>query len=269
MFIRGLELGLLTDGNHQFPKPAPDEQPMEQSQLAQTPRRAQCVRANLGEIRRSRAYDLAMRLPLLCWSAFCLAVSTNGLFHYLRGADPTLPQAAYAIDILMRVAAIAFLLLLAACVVLRTSPTRRADGLEPRVSALAGTFIVYTFGLFPHREMSLLAEIAATLLSLIGSAASVFVLTHLGRSFSVMAEARRLVTSGVYRFVRHPLYLAEELAVIGIFMQFCSLSTTLLLITQIAFQLRRMHNEEAVLTDTFPEYAAYKARTARLIPGAY
>jgi hypothetical protein len=27
MFIRGLELGLLTDGNHQFPKPAPDEQP--------------------------------------------------------------------------------------------------------------------------------------------------------------------------------------------------------------------------------------------------
>jgi hypothetical protein len=33
MFIRGLELGLLTDGNHQFPKPKPDEQPMEQSQL--------------------------------------------------------------------------------------------------------------------------------------------------------------------------------------------------------------------------------------------
>jgi protein-S-isoprenylcysteine O-methyltransferase Ste14 len=162
-----------------------------------------------------------MRLPLLCWSAFCLAVATNGLFHYFRGADPTLPQAIYAIDVLMRVAAIAFLLLLAAFVVLRSRPTRRADGLEPRASALAGTFIVYTFGLFPRREMSLLAEIAATLLILIGSAASVFVLTHLGRSFSVMAEALRLVTSGVYRFVRHPLYLAEELAVIGIFMQFC------------------------------------------------
>jgi protein-S-isoprenylcysteine O-methyltransferase Ste14 len=210
-----------------------------------------------------------MRLPLLCWSAVCLAVSTTGLFHYLRGADPTLPQAVYAIDILMRVAAIAFLLLLAVLVALRTPPTRRADGLEPRTSALAGTFIVYTFGLFPRREMSLLAEIAATSLTLIGSAASVFVLMQLGRSFSVMAEARRLVTSGVYRFVRHPLYLAEELAVIGIFIQFCSLSTALLLIAQIAFQLRRIHNEEAVLAETFPEYADYMAKTARLIPGAY
>jgi protein-S-isoprenylcysteine O-methyltransferase Ste14 len=112
--------------------------------------------------------------------------------------------------------------------------------------------------------MSLVAEIAATLLILIGSVASVFVLTHLGRSFSVMAEVRRLVTSRVYRFVRHPLYLAEELAVIGIFMQFCSLSTALLLITQIAFQLLRIHNEETVLAETFPEYAAYKAKTARL-----
>ena len=114
-----------------------------------------------------------------------------------------------------------------------------------------------------------MAEIAATLLTLIGSAASVFVLTQLGRSFSVMAEARRLVTSGVYRFVRHPLYLAEELAVIGIFMQFASVWTALLFAMQIAFQLRRMHNEEAVLSEIFPEYATYKANTARLIPGIY
>ena len=38
---------------------------------------------------------------------------------------------------------------------------------------------------------------------------------------------------------------------------------------QIAFQLRRMHNEEAVLGETFPEYAAYREKTARLVPGIY
>jgi protein-S-isoprenylcysteine O-methyltransferase Ste14 len=85
----------------------------------------------------------------------------------------------------------------------------------------------------------------------------------------MMAEARRLVTSGPYRFVRHPLYLAEELSVIGLFLQFASLWTAALFAVQIAFQLRRMHNEENVLTASFPEYAAYRRRTARLIPGIY
>jgi protein-S-isoprenylcysteine O-methyltransferase Ste14 len=31
----------------------------------------------------------------------------------------------------------------------------------------------------------------------------------------------------------------------------------------------RMKNEEAVLAGLFPEYEAYKARTARLVPGLY
>jgi len=43
----------------------------------------------------------------------------------------------------------------------------------------------------------------------------------------------------------------------------------LLLAVQIAFQLRRMRNEEVILGAIFPEYAAYKAKTARLIPGVY
>jgi protein-S-isoprenylcysteine O-methyltransferase Ste14 len=62
----------------------------------------------------------------------------------------------------------------------------------------------------------LTGEAISTRLLLGGNALAVLVLVQLGRSFSIMAEARRLVTSGVYRWVRHPLYLAEELAVIGI-----------------------------------------------------
>jgi protein-S-isoprenylcysteine O-methyltransferase Ste14 len=30
-----------------------------------------------------------------------------------------------------------------------------------------------------------------------------------------------------------------------------------------------MHNEEAVLAETFPEYGAYQDKTARLLPGIY
>ena len=220
-------------------------------------------------MQQSRAYDVLMRLPLLGWSALCTMVWANGLMRYMREADPALPNAVYAINIAMCLSAIAFLVLLAASVILRGRPSGKARGIEPRVSALLGTLVVYTFGLFPRHELSPSAQIVSTLLILVGTVAAVYVLTHLGRSFSVMAEARRLVTSGVYRIVRHPLYLAEELAVIGIFMQFVSAWTVLLLAVQIAFQLRRMHNEEAILGEMFPEYAAYKANTARLIPGIY
>ena len=55
-----------------------------------------------------------------------------------------------------------------------------------------------------------LAEIVSTVLILVSSVAAVVALLRLGRSFSMMAEARRLVTSRPYRYVRHPLYLVEE-----------------------------------------------------------
>jgi protein-S-isoprenylcysteine O-methyltransferase Ste14 len=212
---------------------------------------------------------MVMRLPLLAWSVIWTAMWISALAQYLRQADSAVPYAAHAVNIAMRLSATAFLVLLAALVVLRARPTERARGFEPRVSALAGTFIVYAFSAFPRRDLSLSAELVSTVLTLVGSAAAVFVLSQLGRSFSVMAEARKLVTSGVYRFIRHPLYLAEELAVIGIFIQFASWRTALLLAAHLVFQLRRMHHEEAVLAETFPEYAAYQQRTARVLPGIY
>jgi protein-S-isoprenylcysteine O-methyltransferase Ste14 len=226
-------------------------------------------RSNFTRLQQSRVYDLLMRLPLVAWSIFCATLQMAGFARYMREADPALPFAAYAVTMAMRLSTIAFLLLLAASVVLRARPTGKARGLEPRMSAFAGAFLVYAIPLFPRRELSMTAEMVATLLILFGSAAAILTLLRLGRSFSVMAEARHLVTSGPYRLVRHPLYLAEELAIIGIWMQFLSLTTALILVAQIAFQLRRMHNEETVLAETFPEYAAYQQRTARLLPGIY
>jgi protein-S-isoprenylcysteine O-methyltransferase Ste14 len=212
-------------------------------------------------------YDLLMRLPLLGWVLFSAIAQAKGLFPFFIMGGPI--DLAYVVHLGMRLSTLAFLLLIAAAVILRTRPSGKARGLEPRISALMGTFLIYGIALFQRRELSLSSEMISTVLTLIGSAGAIVALGQLGRSFSVMAETRQLVTSGPYRLVRHPLYLAEEIAIFGVFMQFASVWTALLLVAQIAFQLRRMHNEEVVLTASFPEYTEYQETTARLIPGLY
>jgi protein-S-isoprenylcysteine O-methyltransferase Ste14 len=211
-------------------------------------------------------YDLLMRLPLLGWGLIAATIQVAGLSQLMNTKSVDL---VYATHIATRLSTVAFLFLVAAAVVLRTRPSGKASGLEPRIAALVGSFMMYGILLFPRRDLSPSGEIIATLLMMIGNAGAVVALSQLGRSFSVMAETRQLVTTGPYRFVRHPLYLAEEIAIIGVFLQFASLWTTLLLLVQIAFQLRRMHNEELVLTAGFPEYTAYRRTTARLIPRVY
>jgi len=109
----------------------------------------------------------------------------------------------------------------------------------------------------------------STLLVLVGDLIAIIVLVQLRGSFSIMAEARQFNTSGVYRVIRHPLYLAEEVATIGGVMQYLSIWTGMLLLLQIVCQIRRMTNEETVLMDVFPEYRNYKHNTARIIPGLY
>lgn len=211
-------------------------------------------------------YDSLMRLPLLGWGLIAATGQLAGLLQLLNTKSVDF---VYTIHIAMRLSMIAFILLASAAVLLRTRPSAKATGLEPRVSALVGSFMMYGMMLFPRHGLSLPGEIVSTLLTTVGSAGAVVALWQLGRSFSIMAESRQLVTAGPYRFIRHPLYVAEQIATVGVFMQFASIYTFLLLAGHITFQLRRMHNEELVLSSRFPEYAAYSQTTARLLPGIY
>jgi protein-S-isoprenylcysteine O-methyltransferase Ste14 len=209
-------------------------------------------------------YDLLMKVPIASWVVFTSILQIHQFSRYVNTA-----ASLDLIKITMLTASILFLWLIAAMAVLRTPPSKKASGLEPRISALLGSFLMYGLVLFPRHELSSGAEVVATFLVLIGTIASIMALYQLGRSFSVMAESRNLVTSGPYRFVRHPLYVAEEIAAFGLLMQFASVWTALLFAAQIGFQLRRIHNEEMVLSTTFSEYDAYRRNTARLIPGVY
>ncbi len=87
----------------------------------------------------------------------------------------------------------------------------------------------------------------------------------LGQSCAVMAAARKLVTGGPYRFVRHPLYAAELIMILGLILWNLSLTSALLLVAITLPQLRRAHNEEQVLRQAFPEYEDYARRVPKII----
>jgi protein-S-isoprenylcysteine O-methyltransferase Ste14 len=90
---------------------------------------------------------------------------------------------------------------------------------------------------------------------------------YLGKSFSLLPQARTLVTTGPYRFVRHPIYLGGLLITAGeVWLRFSPLVIGLNALFVVA-QIVRLRYEEEILDRTFPEYRAYRARTSALIPG--
>jgi protein-S-isoprenylcysteine O-methyltransferase Ste14 len=88
----------------------------------------------------------------------------------------------------------------------------------------------------------------------------------LGRCFGVLPEARGLVTRGPYRFVRHPVYLGEIGACVGLAIAAPALANAAALALLVAAQSVRMRLEERALTRAFPDYVKYAAQTPRLVP---
>ena len=158
---------------------------------------------------------------------------------------------------------------LAVCVlaILRLPPVRKARGLLPRAAAMAGSFLLTLLASLPHATgVPTAVRVASLSLLLLGNALTVVSVLHLGRSFSILPEARRLVASGPYALVRHPLYVAEALAAAGSFLMYLSWPAAALCCLQTLFQLARVHYEEAVLGATFAEYADYARRVPRFLP---
>jgi protein-S-isoprenylcysteine O-methyltransferase Ste14 len=84
---------------------------------------------------------------------------------------------------------------------------------------------------------------------------------NLRRSFSITVEARQLVTTGVYRFVRHPVYLGEILAALAVTVWRLSLINLAIFFLFTGFQLVRARMEEMKLELNFPEYGEYRKTT--------
>lgn len=133
--------------------------------------------------------------------------------------------------------------------------------------AFTGTFSALAAPFLPgggRREgLVLVADILAT----VGLAYSVWGLAYLRRSFSIVPEARRLVMGGPYSLSRHPVYLGEIVAAIGINLATAGWPGALAVLYFIGCELLRIRWEERVLERVFPDdYPTYALRVPRYFP---
>jgi protein-S-isoprenylcysteine O-methyltransferase Ste14 len=197
-----------------------------------------------------------------------LAVPGIASIHSHIGALDGMDAARF-VDLLGHVMAVLFLFAAASCTVLSLAPRHRTRGWRATASALCGSFFLISFNFLTRIELSGATGMLSSGLIVGGYLAALVTIARLGRSFSILPGARRLVTDGPYALVRHPLYFAEELAAFGLFLHYQSLEAGLILALHLLFQLDRMRQEEAVLRAAFPNYATYAARTKRLLPGIF
>jgi protein-S-isoprenylcysteine O-methyltransferase Ste14 len=91
-------------------------------------------------------------------------------------------------------------------------------------------------------------------------------------NFNIQPELKRgarLVTGGPYRRIRHPMYASVLLGVGALVVADSRPWRIALLAALLVVLLLKAAREEEYLRAAFPEYAAYAARTWRLVPFVY
>jgi protein-S-isoprenylcysteine O-methyltransferase Ste14 len=146
-------------------------------------------------------------------------------------------------------------------------PSRRPSR-DPVAFAVCAVAMVAVVALGQPGSGSTATLVAGEALALASCAWLLASVLALGRCFGVLPEARGLVTRGPYRLVRHPVYLGELGAAAGLVAGAPAPRNLVAMAALVAAQLVRMRLEERALEGAFPEYAAYAARTPRLIPRA-
>jgi protein-S-isoprenylcysteine O-methyltransferase Ste14 len=129
----------------------------------------------------------------------------------------------------------------------------------------------FSFADYPLRSGPLVAGLACLAIGL-----WLFFRSHadLGTNWSITLELRqehRLITQGVYRTIRHPMYTALMLYSVGQALVIPNWVAGFSNVTAFAVLLAlRLGAEERMMAEQFgDEYAAYSARTKRLVPGVW
>jgi protein-S-isoprenylcysteine O-methyltransferase Ste14 len=153
---------------------------------------------------------------------------------------------------------------LAIAFAVRTDPADRSRGVGEIIVPLLGSIL--PFGLLFTQPSAWILESKSWLTAVfiwmtVATGFTTWSLWVLRKSFSITVEARSLVTSGPYQWVRHPVYLGEIFTAAAVVAWRWSLENTGIFILFVLVQLLRARWEEEKLARVFPEYSRFAGRS--------
>jgi len=164
------------------------------------------------------------------------------------------------------------LLLASEALVVALTLVRRSAGAVDRTLAARLLTAFSSFGpplVRPGSLGGLAPESLTVLISAIGLLIVVSGKASLGRSFGLVPANRGVVSSGMYRFVRHPIYLGYLITHVGFLIANPLMWNWLVLIAaDAALMLRAVREEQTLGKD--PAYVAYMQRVNwRVLPSVF
>lgn len=124
--------------------------------------------------------------------------------------------------------------------------------------------------ILPISDQPMFLQVTGTGVYVLGLTVAVLGRIQLGSNWIDLEDYRvlprqSLVTRGVYRYVRHPIYTGDVLLLLGLELALNSwlvLGVPVLIVVVV----RQASAEEKLLSKSFPEYGVYRSRTKRFIP---
>jgi len=127
-------------------------------------------------------------------------------------------------------------------------------------------YFIFTGSVFPENIYVLIIEIIATL---IGVWAVLAMKLHTVTVLPSVKQGGQLCTTGPYRVIRHPMYTAVLLLLLGMMLNNYSHTGLAVFFIVLVDLIVKMNVEEKILLAHYTDYKNYMTKTKRIIPFLY